>query len=392
MQVLGHAVAALESQYGSDDLEAHRRPLLLAFCRVSRVWAVSCPSLASASFDRSRADRSRPPPYPSAPFSPRQAEAQAHLFGRVCLSAHPEQETLDDSASKFFGVLSTNPHRRQQLRYLDLSIDPNLSTPLLRLLQKFKLPSLRHLIGLRWQSAGNTAEPLLSPPITILPRLGFLTIVLEPLLPRDTSFSSWFDLTHLKELVVMLVGTSDAIQLVPLLQSVSANLQTLFIDNIPPEEYSSLISTLGRFRRLELLNLTSDGPLGPAASHDLLVVLPSLRRISLHTSQVESALAAPHPNLEILTIINLDNPDGADDNFLDVDISRSVDTLCNIVREHPRRFPSLRFVHLESWHACSFKSKDLRRIWWNSGIMLDKVGLVLRDSAWVGWRQEWNDE
>lgn len=285
-------------------------------------------------------------------------------------------------------MLSTHPHRRQQLRYLDLSIDPNLTTPLLRLLQSSTLPSLQHLIGLRWQSA----EPLLSPPGTPLSRLGFLTIVLEPLLPRDTLFSSWFDLSHLKELVVTQVGTSDAIRLVPLLQSVSANLQTLVIDNIPPEEYSSLISTLSRFRRLELLNLTSDGPLGPAASQDLLVVLPSLRRIKLHTSQVESALAAPHTNLQILTIITLDNPDDADDNFLDVDISRSVDTLCNIVREHPKRFPSLRFVQLESWHACSFKSRDLRRVWWKSGSMLDKVGLVLRDNDDVEWREEWNDE
>lgn len=286
---------------------------------------------------------------------------------------------------KFFDLLSVDPYRRQQLRYLDLQWDDTLTPKLLQLLQTSTLPSLRHLEGVLWrpQAGANT-----SPPTTSLPQLKSFSVWIWS--PIGTLPSAWFDLSALEKVEI---SQSRAMPgdttLVSLLSSVSPNLRDLILSGAVLEDIGNLILFLGRFNALESLDLGSDEDhRHSSARHSctapaLLRTFPSLRRLTLHDIDLDSALSVPHTNIDTLVL---------DEDDYDEPGPR-VDALCRIVKEHPLRFSALKFVRLTFTHTdpYMFTSELDREVVRAYGAQLHEVGLLLLDDHDVEWRSEWND-
>lgn len=287
---------------------------------------------------------------------------------------------------KFFDLLSVDSYRRQQLRHLDLLWDDTLTLKLLQLLQTSTLPSLRHLGGVLWRphAGANT-----SPPTTSLPQLKSFSVWIR--IPIDTLPSAWFDLSALEIVEISQSGAMPGdTTLVSLLSSVSPNLRDLILSGAVLEDIGNLIPFLGRFNSLESLDLSSNEDHRHSSTRHsrnapaLLNTFPSLRRLTLHDLDLDSALSVPHANIDTLVL---------DEDDYDEPGPR-LDALCRIVQEHPRRFPALKFVRLTLTHTdpYQFSSKLDREVVRAFGAQLHEVGLVLLDDHDVEWRSEWNDE
>lgn len=323
-----------------------------------------------------------------------QDESQKLLFGDPTFVVDPDAEPQeggeiegDESCSEtFFETIRAQPRLRSLVRRVGLSGGHAHAGRLLKFLASSSLPNLQHVEGLPWHARAIPPPPIDKP--FAKSQLHTLTLLqLEPG-PGDVHISSWFDLSNLQEFEYF--ANSDDIT-PTLLEGVSASLKKATFHLFEMTDLDRLVELLARFSSLDTLRLNTQNATCPLTS-TVLSTFPTLRQLDVHHETIEPLFELPHASLERLTLggppceYELSSFDYPPDH----PIYKHIDTLVDVVKNHPDRFPALQTMGvLPLFRSISFGSAEERQA---SGVQFDKisqklaeVGLSLVDDEGTRW-------
>lgn len=168
-----------------------------------------------------------------------------------------DEASKEKASAKYFELLAVDARRRQQLHHISLGPPAINRWPLIRILTRLALSSLKSLDVALVRTDDELPPPLPTNPTASQPQLDDMPVVLSRCVDGDFDLFSWLDLSPLRRLS-MVVPPDDSIRpfafVGALLEIIPEDLerpQLCIHHPSDPEENVELVSFLTRFRRLK---------------------------------------------------------------------------------------------------------------------------------------------